>query len=154
MGGVEFITNIKINQVYDEDNDKTPTQETNFENQDLVKEEVATENDFTEDKEDEDNTEFFSEEDEEGTDDELENLIHASCTLNYDRVSITSNLINESQPHEIESTAKEEEEAACTDKIVENEADLNLNKPLPPPRKSINIQDKIRDRQSLNSLDH
>merc|ERR1712168_551758 len=52
--GVEFITNIKINQVYDEDNDKTPTQETNFENQDLVKEEVATENDFTEDKEDED----------------------------------------------------------------------------------------------------
>jgi len=159
--GVEFITNIKINQVYDEDNDKIPTHETNFETQDLVREKVATENDFTEDKEDEDNTEFFSEEDEESTDDELENLIHASCTLNYDRVSITSNLINESQPHdieskphEIESTAKEEEEAACTDKIVENEADLNLNKPLPPPRKSINIQDKIRDRQSLNSLDH
>merc|ERR1712130_594523 len=117
-----------------------------------------------------------------GTDDELENLIHASCTLNYDRVSITSNLINESQPHdfesqphdieskpheieskphEIESKTKSkegntlitelEEEAACT---VQNEANLNLNKPLPPPRKSINIQDKIRDRQSLNSLDH
>merc|ERR1711915_46591 len=117
---------------------------------------------------DEDNTEFFSEEDEESIDDELENLIHASCTLNYDRVSITSNFINESQPHnveskplEIESTAKSkegnalitelQEEAACT---VQNEADLNLNKPLPPPRKSINTQDKIRDRQSLNSLDH
>merc|ERR1712098_640273 len=159
--GVEFITNIKINQVYDEDNDKIPTQETNLENQDLVREKVATDNDFTEDKEVEDNTEFFSEEDEESTDDELENLIHASCTLNYDRVSITSNLINESQPHdieskphEIESTAKEEEEAVCTDNIVENEVDLNLNKPLPPPRKSVNIQDKIRDRQSLNSLDH
>ena len=81
--------------------------------------------------------------------DELENLIHASCTLNYDRVSITSNIINDSQPHDNEP----KEEAAFSDNIEQNEADSNSNTPLPPPRKSVNIQEEIRDRQCLNSLD-
>merc|ERR1712168_611595 len=116
--GVEFITNIKINQVYEE-NEKIPTQETSLENQDLIKEEEAIKEDFDEHKEVEDNIEFFSEEDEESIEDELENLIHASCTLNYDRVSITSNIINDSQPHENEL----EEEAAFSDNIEQNEAD-------------------------------
>merc|ERR1712198_261333 len=110
--GVEFITNIKINQVYEE-NEKIPTQETSLENQDLIKEEVAIKEDFIEHKEIEDNIEFFSEEDEESIEDELENL----------------------------------------DNIEQNEADSNSNTPLPPPRKSVNIQEEIRDRQCLNSLD-
>merc|ERR1712168_829756 len=103
--GVEFITNIKINQVYEE-NEKIPTQETSLENQDLMKEEVAIKEDFNEHKEVEDNIEFFSEEDEESIEDEFENLIHASCTLNYDRFSITSNIINDSQPHDNENIEK------------------------------------------------
>ena len=146
--GVEFITNIKINQVYEE-NEKIPTQETSLENQDLIKEEVAIKEDFNEHKEVEDNIEFFSEEDEESIEDELENLIHASCTLNYDRVSITSNIINDSQPHDNEPKEVE----AFSDNIEQNEADSNSNTPLPPPRKSVNIQEEIRDRQCLNSLD-
>merc|ERR1712198_835847 len=49
--GVEFITNIKINQVYEEENEKIPTQEIGLENQDLIKEEVAINEDFNEHKE-------------------------------------------------------------------------------------------------------
>merc|ERR1711974_545747 len=102
--------------------------------------------------------------------DEEENLIHASCTLKKDNtVSISSNVINSQTqlgPEDPNITTEEADpdtsEDVKTERIELNgeecptdkdkqENDLKL--PLrPPPRKSVTLATKIRDKQLLDSL--
>jgi len=103
----------------------------------------------------------FDEEDE-------ENLIHASCTLKRDNtVSISSNIVNVVQIPEIEEKTDipEEDEADKNENVIcqeevesEEESDQDkreeeLRSQLrTPPRKSVSLETKIRDRELLNSL--
>merc|ERR1711936_1311941 len=96
--------------------------------------------------------------------DEEENLIHASCTLKRDNtVSISSNFIISSQtqlapeistqetaPEPLEKTELDGEECPTEDKD-RRETDLKLH-PRAPPRKSVSLETKIRDKQLLESL--
>merc|ERR1719208_377815 len=97
-----------------------------------------------------------------------ENLIHASCTLKRDNtVSISSNIVNVVQIPEIEektdipeeSEADKNENVICQEE-VENEEESDQDKReeelrsqlRTPPRKSVSLETKIRDRELLNSL--
>merc|ERR1711953_110654 len=93
--------------------------------------------------------------------DEEENLIHASCTLKRDNtVSISSNFITSSktqlapeistqetapEPSLDEKTEHDGEECPTEDKD-RRENDLKLQ-PRAPPRKSVSLETKIRDKQ-------
>merc|ERR1711953_1407082 len=139
--GIEFRSEIKITQLTEED-------------EDVIDEEVLDISDSCGDL----------------SDDE-ENLIHASCTLKKDNtVSISSNVITTSQtrlgPEDQNLTAEEtdqdrsegedvkvegEECPTEEDTLTKRENDLRLQ-PRAPPRKSVSLETKIRDRELLDSL--
>merc|ERR1712020_462916 len=102
--------------------------------------------------------------------DEEENLIHASCTLKKDNtVSISSNVINsqtqlgpedpnitteETDPDRSEDVKTErielyEQECPTEEDKRENDLKLQLRT---PPRKSVILETKIRDKQLLDTL--
>merc|ERR1719189_2202043 len=163
--GIEFKSEIKITQLTEEDEDQDKTED----DVDLITEIDDTNTNEIRDEEDEDMEEEGLDISESGKDmsDEEENLIHASCTLKRDNtVSISSNFItssqtqlapeistNETAPEESleEKTELDGEECPRTDEDQERETDLKLQ-PRAPPRKSVSLETKIRDKQLLESL--
>merc|ERR1711953_848758 len=165
--GIEFRSEIKITQLTEEDEDLDKTEddidpiteidETNnneiLDEEDVIEEEVLDISDSCRDL----------------SDDE-ENLIHASCTLKKDNTgSISSNVITTSQTQlgpEVQHPTAEEtdqdrsegedvkvegEECPTEEDTTEREPDLRLQ-PRAPPRKSVSLETKIRDRELLDSL--
>merc|ERR1719189_1645773 len=163
--GIEFKSEIKITQLTEEDEDQDKTED----DVDPITEIDATNTNEIRDEEEEDMEEESLDISESGKDmsDEEENLIHASCTLKRDNtVSISSNFITSSQtqlapeistnetapePSIDEKTELEGEECPRTDEDQERETDLKLQ-PRAPPRKSVSLETKIRDKQLLESL--
>merc|ERR1711874_951449 len=95
-----------------------------------------------------------------------ENLIHASCTLKRDNtVSISSNVVNIAHNSDNKEEVTEESYPDNT-KDITNQEELNreesegeqdrrknkLRTPPRPPRKSVSLETKIRDRQLLDSM--
>merc|ERR1711997_745093 len=163
--GIDFKSEIKITQLTEEDEDQDKTED----DVDLITETDDTNtNEIRDEEEDEDMEEEGLDISESGKDmsDEEENLIHASCTLKRDNtVSISSNFITSSQtqlapeistnetapePSLEEKTELDGEECPTEDKD-RRENDLKLQ-PRAPPRKSVSLETKIRDKQLLESL--
>jgi len=163
--GIEFKSEIKITQLTEEDEDQDKTED----DVDPITEIDDTNTNEIRDEEDEDMEEEGLDISESGKDmsDEEENLIHASCTLKRDNtVSISSNFITSSQtqlapeistnetapePSLEEKTELDGEECPRTDEDQKRETDLKLQ-PRAPPRKSVSLETKIRDKQLLESL--
>jgi len=160
--GIEFKSEIKITQLTEEDEDQDKTED----DVDLITETDDTNTNEIIDEEEEDIEEEGLDISESGKDmsDEEENLIHASCTLKRDNtVSISSNFITSSQtqlapeistqetaPEPLEKTELDGEECPTEDKD-RRENDLKLQ-PRAPPRKSVSLETKTRDKQLLDSL--
>merc|ERR1711997_286932 len=163
--GIEFKSDIKITQLTEEDEDLDKTED----DVDPITEIDDTNTNEIRDEEEEEDIEEEEELDisESGKDlsDEEENLIHASCTLKRDNtVSISSNFITSSQtqlapeistqetapePSLDEKTELDGEECPTEDKD-RRENDLKLQ-PRAPPRKSVSLETKMRDKQLLES---
>merc|ERR1712088_822140 len=165
--GIEFRSEIKITQLTEEDEDLDKTED----EVDPITEIDDTNNNEILDEEDVIEEEVLDISDSCGdlSDDE-ENLIHASCTLKKDNtVSISSNVITTSQtrlgPEDQNLTAEETdqdrsegedvkvegEECPTDEDTTKRENDLRLQ-PRAPPRKSVSLETKIRDRELLDSL--
>merc|ERR1711997_638781 len=162
--GIEFKSEIKITQLTEDDEDLDKTED----DVDLITEiDDTNTNEIRDEEEDEDMEEEGLDISESGKDmsDEEENLIHASCTLKRDNtVSISSNFITSSQtqlapeistnetapePSLDEKTELDGEECPTEDKD-RRENDLKLQ-PRAPPRKSVSLETKMRDKQLLES---
>merc|ERR1712032_175341 len=165
--GIEFVTNIKINQLYENSDPSImpqmlpsplPTRRVTIEEQ--------TENTSQENKK---TIELFSDEEEEdvlGPDVSEDNLVVASCTLRGDNtVSIRSSYAGsddldietgteEAEIKESLSDKKEEPEQDCEGKKDVCEDKLNEVKiPISaPPRKSVISERKIREKELLDSM--
>merc|ERR1719189_1169742 len=165
--GIEFRSEIKITQLTEEDEDLDKTED----EVDPITEIDDTNNNEILDEEDVIEEEVLDISDSCGdlSDDE-ENLIHASCTLKKDNtVSISSNVITTSRTQlgpEVQHPTAEEtdqdrsegedvkvegEECPTEEDTTEREPDLRLQ-PRAPPRKSVSLETKIRDRELLDSL--
>lgn len=169
--GVEFVTTIKINQMYEDSAEsimpKMLPSPLPF-RRETIKQPQKTEDKSQANK----NTiELFSDEEEDASDLNVsgDNLVLASCTLRGDNtVSIRSsyagsddlNIPSETEEGEeiIESSSdkkeKEEEHVECTEKKDDLEDKLNeLKIPIrAPPRKSVIRESKIRDKELLESM--
>merc|ERR1712029_588787 len=164
--GVEFITNIKMNQVLEDSTQEHTTKVEHpivqvMEEQEEEEEQETTESiDTHEEKHD---YEVFSEEEEAPE----ENFIHASCTLTENTVSIKSNYVNTShsslneeiREQNIPEDQKQENILQDNDNNDENLTDMTKQKQdelklqlRVPQRKSVGSETKIRDEQLLNSL--
>merc|ERR1712088_1096319 len=160
--GIEFKSEIKITQLTEEDEDLDKTED----DVDPITEiDDTNTNQILDEEEDVEEESLDISESGKDLSDEEENLIHASCTLKRDNtVSISSNFITSSQTQlapEIstnetgpeasldEQTELDGEECPTEDKD-RRENDLKLQ-PRAPPRKSVSLETKIRDKQ-LESL--
>merc|ERR1712038_572958 len=157
--GIEFRSEIKMTQ-FTEEEDIDPITEIDDTN---TNEEIKDEEDVIENDD-------IEEEGQDISDSEEENLIHACCTLKKDNtVSISSNVIN-SQPQLCQEdpniTTEETDQDTSEDVKIEqielngqecpidemkrqNDLKLQLRT---PPRKSVVLETKIRDKQLLDSL--
>merc|ERR1712227_232027 len=164
--GVEFITNIQINQVLEDSiqepktNKEEPIEPVPEEQEEEEEQETTESIDTHEEKH---NYEVFSEEEEAPE----ENFIHASCTLTDNSVSIKSNYVNTSYSS-IKEEIKEENipedqkqanilqgydnnDENSTNMTQQKQDELKLQLRV-PQRKSLSSETKIRDEQLLNSL--
>merc|ERR1712111_122233 len=164
--GVEFITNIKMNQVLEGTNQEHNTKVEHQIVQVLEEKEEEEEQENTESidtHEEKHDYEVFSEEEEAPE----ENFIHASCTLTENTVSIKSNYVNTShsslneeiREQNIPEDQKQENILQENDNNDENLTDMTKQKQdelklqlRVPQRKSLSSETKIRDEQLLNSL--
>jgi len=164
--GVEFITNIKMNQVLEGTNQEHNTKVEHQIVQVLEEKEEEEEQETTESidtHEEKHDYEVFSEEEEAPE----ENFIHASCTLTENTVSIKSNYVNTShsslneeiREQNIPEDQKQENILQENDNNDENLTDMTKQKQdelklqlRVPQRKSLSSETKIRDEQLLNSL--
>jgi len=164
--GVEFITNIQINQVLEDSihepktNKEEPIEPVPEEQEEEEEQDTTESIDTHEEKH---NYEVFSEEEEAPE----ENFIHASCTLTDNSVSIKSNYVNTSHSsvkEEIkEENIPEDQKQAnilqgydnndenSTDMTQQKQDELKLQLRV-PQRKSLSSETKIRDKQLLDSL--
>merc|ERR1711997_455610 len=162
--GIEFKSDIKITQLTEEDEDLDKTED----DVDPITEiDDTNTNEILDEEEDIEEESLDISESGKDLSDEEENLIHASCTLKRDNtVSISSNFITSSQtqlapeistnetapePSLEEKTELDGEECPRTDEDQERETNLKLQ-PRAPPRKSVSLETKIRDKQLLESL--
>merc|ERR1712088_363731 len=165
--GIEFRSEIKITQLTEEDEDLDKTED----EVDPITEIDDTNNNEILDEEDVIDEEVLDISDScRDLSDDEENLIHASCTLKKDNtVSISSNVITTSQTQlglEVKNPTAEEtdqdrsegedvkvdgEECPTEEDTTKREPDLRLL-PRAPPRKSVSLETKIRDRELLDSL--
>merc|ERR1719394_2247344 len=163
--GVEFITNIKMNQVL-EDSTQEHTTKVEHPIVQVLEEQEEEEQETTESidtHEEKHNYEVFSEEEEAPE----ENFIHASCTLTDNSVSIKSNYVNTSHSS-VKEEIKEENipedpkqanilqgydnnDENSTDMTQQKQDELKLQLRV-PQRKSLSSETKIRDKQLLDSL--
>merc|ERR1711874_852764 len=156
--GIEFKSEIKITQLTEEDEDIDKTED----DVDPITEiDDTNTNEILGEKEDIEEESLDISESGKDLSDEEENLIHASCTLKRDNtVSIASNFITSSQtqlapeiltqdtaPEPLEKTKLDGEECPTEDKD-RRENGLKLQ-PRAPPRKSVSLETKIRDKQLL-----
>merc|ERR1712110_569646 len=168
--GIEFKSEIKITQLTEEEEDLDKTED----DVDPITEidDTNTNEEMKDDIEMDDIEEQGLDISDSGNDlsDEEENLIHASCTLKKDNtVSISSNVINsqtqlgpedpnisteETDPDRSEDVNTERIEVTdqeCPTEEDKRENDLKLQLRA-PPRKSVILETKIRDKELLDSL--
>lgn len=160
--GIEFKSEIKITQLTEEDEDLDKTED----DVDPITEIDDTNNNEIVDEEEDIEEEVLdiSDSGKDLSDDE-ENLIHASCTLKRDNtVSISSNFISSQTqlgpedpniPAAPDATSLDEpielDGQECPTDEDQRENDLKLQ-PRAPPRKSVSLETKTRDKQLLDSL--
>merc|ERR1711874_204824 len=165
--GIEFRSEIKMTQFTEEEEDLDKTED----DVDPITEiDDTNTNEEIKDEEDVIETDDIEEEGQDISDSEEENLIHACCTLKKDNtVSISSNVIN-SQPQlgpEDPNITTEETEQDTSEDVKTEQFELNGQEcPIDemkrqndlklqlrtPPRKSVVLETKIRDKQLLDSL--
>merc|ERR1712079_766062 len=165
--GIEFRSEIKMTQFTEEEEDLDKTED----DVDPITEiDDTNTNEEIKDEEDVIENDDIAEEGQDISDSEEENLIHACCTLKKDNtLSISSNVIN-SQPQlgpedpniTTEETNQDTSEDVKTEQIelngqecpideMKRQNDLKLQLRT-PPRKSVVLEPKIRDKQLLDSL--
>jgi len=181
--GIEFKSEIKINQLVEEEEDLDNTEddidsiaesdisEEEVKDQEATEQESIKEEDLGQVHQNADNVE---EEVEDSSQDDIddvddENLIHASCTLKKDNtVSISSNIVNVVQTSENkektditeENEDDKNEKETCQEELESEEVQDDQDKReeelrsqlRTPPRKSLSLETKIRDRELLSSL--
>merc|ERR1719510_652543 len=166
--GIEFRSEIKITQLTEEDEDLDKTED----DVDPISEidDTNTNEEIKDDQDDVEEDGLDISDSDSNLSDEEEHLIHASCTLKKDNtVSISSNVVN-SQTQlgpEDPNITKEEADPDTSEDVKTEQIELNgeecptdkdkqendLKLPLrPPPRKSVTLATKIRDKQLLDSL--
>merc|ERR1719433_1919722 len=164
--GIEFKSEIKITQLTEEDEDLDKTED----DVDPITEiDDSNNNEIIDEEEDIEENGLDISDSGKDLSDEEENLIHASCTLKRDNtVSISSNFVSSQTqlaPEEPNIPAAPETAPDATtlaEKIEldgeecptdedQRENDLKLQ-PRGPPRKSVSLETKTRDKQLLDSL--